>query len=132
LCKNFNLWISIFRDFCLDISVEDFHFFLGILNLQYAMNQKIYEVAIQWNYSKIKLITIDKATLKYKPRAHHGRIVVKFITSYAISLSPLTLWVWILLRRGVLATTICNKVWQWLAAGLWFSPCTPIKLTATI
>jgi hypothetical protein len=26
------------------------------------------------------------------------------------------------LRRGVLNTTLCDKVGQWLVAGLWFSP----------
>jgi hypothetical protein len=36
-------------------------------------------------------------------------------------LSPLTLCVRIPLRRGVLDTTLCNKVCQWLAAGSWFS-----------
>ena len=51
-------------------------------------------------------------------------------------LSPLTLWVWTPLRWGVLDTTLCDKVCQWLAAGQWFlwvlqfPP--PIKLTATI
>jgi len=28
-------------------------------------------------------------------------------------LSPLMLWVWISLRRGVLDTTLCDKVCQW-------------------
>ena len=37
-------------------------------------------------------------------------------------LSPLTLWVRTLLRRGVLDTTLCDKVCQWLATGQWFSP----------
>ena len=31
-------------------------------------------------------------------------------------LSPQKLWVWILLKRGVLDTTLCDKVCQWLAA----------------
>ena len=37
-------------------------------------------------------------------------------------------------RRGVLDTTLCDKVCQWLATGRWFFPVTPppIKLTATI
>jgi hypothetical protein len=35
-------------------------------------------------------------------------------------LSSLTLWVRIPLRQGVLDTTLCDKVCQWLAAGLWF------------
>jgi hypothetical protein len=37
-------------------------------------------------------------------------------------LSPLMLWVRIPLRWGVLDTTLCDKVWQWLATGRWFSP----------
>ena len=37
-------------------------------------------------------------------------------------LSPLMLWAWILLRHGVLDTTLCDKVFEWLAAGRWFSP----------
>ena len=35
-------------------------------------------------------------------------------------LSPLTLWVRIKLRRGVLDVTLCEKVCQWLATGRWF------------
>ena len=37
-------------------------------------------------------------------------------------LLPLKLWVWIPFRWGVLDTTLCNKVCQWLATGRWFSP----------
>jgi len=35
--------------------------------------------------------------------------------------SPLMLWVWIPLQRGVLDTTLCDKFCQWLATGWWFS-----------
>ena len=42
-------------------------------------------------------------------------------------LSPLTLWVRILLTRGVLDTTLCDKVCQWLAACRWFSTGTPVS-----
>jgi hypothetical protein len=31
--------------------------------------------------------------------------------------------------RGVLDTTLCDKVCQWLAAGRWFSPGTPVSST---
>jgi hypothetical protein len=31
--------------------------------------------------------------------------------------------------RGVLDTTLCDKVCQWLAAGRWFSPRTPVSST---
>ena len=44
-------------------------------------------------------------------------------------LSPLKLWVWIPLRWGVLDTTLCDKVCQWLATGRCFSPGTPVSST---
>ena len=44
-------------------------------------------------------------------------------------LLPLTLWVWIPLRRVVLDTTLCDKVCQWLAAGWWFSLGTLVSST---
>jgi hypothetical protein len=42
-------------------------------------------------------------------------------------LSPLTLWVRILLRRGVRDTRLWNIVCQWLPEDRWFSPGTPIS-----
>ena len=47
-----------------------------------------------------------------------------FITKFGL---PLTLWVRNPLRRGVLDTISCDKVCQWLAAGRWFSPGTPLS-----
>ena len=44
-------------------------------------------------------------------------------------LSPLTLWVRISLRRGLLDITLCDKVYQWLATGRWFSPEPPVSST---
>ena len=44
-------------------------------------------------------------------------------------LSPLTLWVWISLMWGVLHTTLCDKVCQWLPTGRWFSSGTPVSST---
>ena len=48
-------------------------------------------------------------------------------------LLPLTLWVGIPLRWGVLYTTLCDKVCQWLTEGqlivFWFSPGTPVSST---
>jgi hypothetical protein len=51
-----------------------------------------------------------------------------WLRAYLIKLTPLT-WVWIPLRRGLLNTTLCDKVCQWLVAGLWFSPGTPVSST---
>ena len=52
-------------------------------------------------------------------------MVVGFICNQC--LSPLTLWVQILIRRGLLNTTLCDKVCQWLATGWWFSLGTPVS-----
>jgi hypothetical protein len=43
-------------------------------------------------------------------------------------LSPLTIWVRIPLKRGVLDTTLCD-VCQWLATGRWFSGGTLVSST---
>jgi hypothetical protein len=42
-------------------------------------------------------------------------------------ISPIKLWVRILLRRCVLDTTFCDEVCQWLVAGRWFSSGTPVS-----
>ena len=44
-------------------------------------------------------------------------------------LSPLTLWVWIPHGWGVLDTTLCDKICQWLAVSQWFSPGTLVPST---
>ena len=44
-----------------------------------------------------------------------------------LCLSPLILWVWILIRAS--CTTLCDKVCQWLATGRWFSPGPPVSST---
>ena len=44
-------------------------------------------------------------------------------------LSPLMLWVRTPLRWGLLDTTLCDKVCQWLATGRWFSPGPPVSST---
>jgi hypothetical protein len=44
-------------------------------------------------------------------------------------LSPLTLLVRTPIRQGVLDTTLCDKVCQWLSGGQWFSLGTPVSST---
>jgi hypothetical protein len=39
------------------------------------------------------------------------------------------MWVPISFRRCELDTILCDKVCQWLAAGRWFSPGTPVSST---
>jgi hypothetical protein len=48
-----------------------------------------------------------------------------FLCNYC--LLPLTLRVRIPLRRGVLDATLCDNLCQWLVAGRWFSPGTPVS-----
>ena len=49
---------------------------------------------------------------------------------YHTIVACLSLWVRISHRqRGVLDTTLCDKVCQWLATGWWFSPGTPVSST---
>jgi hypothetical protein len=43
--------------------------------------------------------------------------------------SPLILWAWTPLRRGVLDTALCDKVCQWLTVGRCFSLGTPVSST---
>ena len=45
----------------------------------------------------------------------------------SVLISPLTLWVRIPLRWGVLDTALYDTVW--IAAGQWFSPGTPVSST---
>jgi hypothetical protein len=47
-------------------------------------------------------------------------------------LSPLTLWGRIPIWWGVLDATLCHKVCQWLAPGLWFSPGTPVSYLLSV
>ena len=66
-----------------------------------------------------------------KKNQFHKNVYCSWIYNYLCNqcLSPLTLWVRIPLRRGVLDTTLCDKVCQWLAAGQWFSLGTRVSST---
>jgi hypothetical protein len=55
----------------------------------------------------------------------YGSWINNYLYLYKQCLSPLTLWVRIPHRRGVLYATLCDKVCQWLAAGRRFSHGTP-------
>jgi hypothetical protein len=60
----------------------------------------------------------------------HARMVVGFTTTCAISAyrhfsCEFEYWTW----QGVLDTTLCDKVCQWLATGQWFSSGTPVSFT---
>jgi hypothetical protein len=83
----------------------------------------IYELTVPFSLS----------ILSYTPMTgRHGRdrMIVRFKTTKCNHcLSLLTLWVRIPLKRGVLDTTLSDKVCQWLSTGLWFSLGTPVSST---
>jgi hypothetical protein len=73
-------------------------------------------------------------TVLYMITIHHWvmvRIMVFNATFNNISVISWPLWVRIPLRRDVLDATLCDKVCQWLAASLWFSPGNPVSSTNT-
>ena len=55
----------------------------------------------------------------------YGNLIYNFLCKQY--LSPLTLWIQIPLRRGVLYATSYDEVYQCLVADRWFSPGTPIS-----
>ena len=57
----------------------------------------------------------------------YGSWIYNYLCNQCVS--PQTLWVQILLRRGVLDTTLCDIICQWLMTGRWFSPGAPISST---
>jgi hypothetical protein len=81
-------------------------------------------------YPKFWTLYIIFHKLLGPPHRGHDCMEVGFTTTYAISsyhhqsceFEPWSWW-------GVLDTTLCDKVCQWLAAGLWFSPGTPVSST---
>ena len=63
----------------------------------------------------------------YGPSWSYGIWIYNYLCNQC--LSPITLYVQMPFRRGVLDTTVYDKVCQWLAAGQWFSPGTPVSST---
>jgi hypothetical protein len=53
----------------------------------------------------------------------YGSWIINYLCNQC--LSPLMLWVRISIRAK--CTTLCDKVWQWLATGLWFSQSPPVS-----
>ena len=50
----------------------------------------------------------------------YGRRIYNYLCNQSIS--PLMFWVRTLSWRGVLDTTLCDKICHWLVTGRWFSP----------
>ena len=85
----------------------------------------MYSYFMQQIKTKSKTATPQKNEKKRKkPRQIQQATLVYKNTQHILSI------VWP--RRGVLDTTLCGKVCQWLATGLWFSPVSSTNKTAMI
>ena len=60
-----------------------------------------------------------------RPSWPYGSWIYNYLCNQCIS--PLMLWVRTPLRWGVLDTTLCDKICQWLVTGQWFFPGTPVS-----
>ena len=74
--------------------------------------------------SNTRLITLILSIQRWWWSWSYGSWIYNYLCNQC--LSPLTLW--IPFRWGVLDTTLCDKVCQWLVAGRWFSQCPPVSL----
>jgi hypothetical protein len=74
--------------------------------------------------------TLTRTILIYYSWGHHDREIVGFMPTCAICLSTLKLGVRIpIMARCTWSNNMWYKICQWLAAGLWFSLCTPASFT---
>ena len=69
---------------------------------------------ISWGFDYLLLSSLSKGVSR---SCSYDSWIYNYLCNKC--LSPLKLWVRILLRRGVLDTTLCDKVCQWLAACQW-------------
>jgi hypothetical protein len=87
----------------------------------WIISHKIYRFRVfnaTFNNISVILLYFD-IYLKEVPSWSYGSWIYSYLCNQC--LSPLRLWVRIPLRRGVLDTTLCDKVFQCLATGRWFS-----------
>jgi hypothetical protein len=77
----------------------------------------------------VKKTVINRAL--HKPMSH-GTILLFFYYFMWLNWFELVIFYWMnclcfISSQGILDTTLCDKVCQWLAAGQWFSPGTPVS-----
>jgi hypothetical protein len=87
----------------------------------YYFRCHFYTVHLLWYWLYWKICYVKGSSWSY------GSWIYNYLCNQC--LPPLTLWVQILHRQGVLDTTLCDKVCQWLATGRWFSLGTPVSST---
>jgi hypothetical protein len=89
-------------------------------NLYHIM---LYRIHLAWTGLELTTLMVIGTDCIGSYKSNYDTIMTTTVPIYIMQcLSPLTLWVWIPLRRGVFDTTLVDEVCQWLAAGRWFSP----------
>jgi hypothetical protein len=82
------------------------------------------QIGLVWVMMLTPLLTIFQLS---GPSWPYGSRIYNYLCNQC--LSPLKLWVWTPLRRGILDTTLCDKVCQWPVADRWFSQGPPVFST---
>jgi len=102
------------------ISLPVLYVVCGVLVILLVLSETYFQLHFCWNKT---FLSQNRSSVSFNVRDTTNNI-------------RRTLWVRILLRRGVLDTTLCDKACQWLRQvggffrALWFP--LPIKLTVTI
>ena len=121
--------LSLFTNVYTDLAVNSTT--AGRSESNYARDVLLYckvDISVRYFYPT----TLQNEKMIYFPRGSswfwsYGSWIYNYLCNQF--LSPLKLWVWIQLRQGVVDTTLCDKVCQWLATGRWFSPSTLVSST---
>ena len=108
-----------------------------ILEYKYKHKKRTRKFLWPWDQISFKLVLYIYNACTYFTHNQNGKgpssswSYDSWIYNYRCSqcLSSLKLWVQIPLRQGVLDTTLCDKVCQWLPECRWFSPSTPVAST---
>ena len=100
---------------------------LCVMFTAHAKRWKVVEIVIKYMYLYYLFCLWSKLSQWQVPSWLYGSWIYNYLCNQC--LSPLTLSVRIQLWRCALATTLCDKVCQWLATGLWFSPGTLVSST---
>jgi hypothetical protein len=110
--------------------IDDFHL---TITFNSSMINRVRVLMFNATFNNISVVSWRRVVLVEEtggPRENHiyHRSYDSWMYNYLCNqcLSPLILRVLLPLRRYVLGTTLCDKVCQWLVAGRWFSPCTPV------
>ena len=95
---------------------------------QFYCRKQEYPKPYASNWQSLSGNVLSGTRILLGPSWSYGSWIYDYICSNQC-LPTLTLWVLIPPRRGVLDTTLCDKICQWLATGRWFSPGIPVSST---